>query len=355
MEREEYFQALRETSNLVNPILIGHLKSGEFEEPVKTFVEKLPIRRSKNPRLRDSLLRLSYQIAEGKNWQEVIPPYASAIELYNNSTYVINWFLDGKGEIQTKDDERDVVNAGFLLRELAQKVIQEQDSSNPKKTLEIIAGLSDVNSSIYRGQNLDLNILTVDNFKDYEDQQEFLEKLYEKGKLACGYFSKWITDTGCTLAEGDNDKRRILGDFAIDLSSGIQLANDAGDFVPSCPTVKTPDKSYKDQVTDIANGRLTLTTWYCLKHGTESQKRILLNLVGKRNVTLDEQEEVVYALRDSGAFNFVLSEADRIMNRCKRILHQLPESYERDLLSTMASLVRTNKFYVTLRERYGVK
>ena len=161
MEREEYFQALRETSGLVNPLLFGYLESGGFEEPVKTFVEKLPRRRSKNPRLRDLLLRLSYQVSGGENWQGVIPPYAAAVELYNNSTYIINWFLDGKGEMQTKSDERDVVNAGFLLRELAQKVIKEQEKDNPQKTLEIIAGLSDVNSEIYRGQNLDLVISVI--------------------------------------------------------------------------------------------------------------------------------------------------------------------------------------------------
>ena len=203
--------------------------------------------------------------------------------------------------------------------------------------------------------HLDLNILTVDNFRNYQDEQEFLEKLYEKGKLACGYFSRWITNTGNLLANGGKDIKMILGDFAVDLSSGIQLANDAGDFVPTCPTVKTPDKAYKDQFTDISNGRLTLTTWYCLKHGTKTQKKVLLNLVGRRNVSLNEQENVVYALRDSGAFNFVLSEADRIMNKCKKTLHQLPESYERNLLSTMASLVRTNKFYATLRERYSIR
>lgn len=353
MDRKNYFQKLTETSEKVTPIIFEFVNRENFQEPVKSFIRKLPDQRARKPRLRDLLLRLSYEISGGKKWQEEILSYAAAIELYNNSTYIINWFLDGKGDLKTKNDEKSAVNAGFLLRELAQKVIQQREAP-ADKTLEIICGLAEVNSQMYEGQNLDLYILTVDRFHEFQDQEVFLNLLYEKGRLACGNFSAWITDIGTILA-GNNDYKKILREFALDLSSGIQLANDAGDFVPSCDTVNTPDKSYKDQVTDIKNGRLTLSTWYCLKYGTAKQKRDLLNLVGKENVLFDEQEKALYALKDCGAFNFVLGEANRLMRQCKKTLHQLPKSEEREMLSTMASLIRSNKFYATLRERYGVK
>ncbi len=354
MSRTKYFQKLRETSNVVTPLILNYLDRENFQEPVSYFVNVLPKKRAKNPRLRDLLLRLSYEISGGKDWQNIIPPYAAAIELYNNSTYIINWFLDEKGDLKTKDDEKSAVNAGFLLRELAQKIIQ-QTKIPENKTLEILSGLADNHSKIYIGQNLDLFRLTIDNFDKFQNQETFLPILYEKGRLVCGYFSAWITNVGATLADGEDKYKKILREFAIDLSSGLQLANEAGDFIPSDQKVKTPDKLYKDQVTDIANNRLTLPTWYCLKHGTQEQKKTLLNLVGRRDSTLEEQEKAVYALRDSGAFNFILKEATRIMNSCKEKLHQLPKTEERDLLLTMASIAKTNKFYSTLRERYGVK
>jgi len=351
MERKEYFEVLKETSRLVTPLIFQCLEKRNFQEPVKSLVEILPKRRSKNPRLRDLLLRLSYEISRGEDWKQVIPPYAAAIELYNCSTYIVNWFLDGKGELKSQDDEKSAITSGFLLRELAQEIVSKQKISK-EKTLEILCGLSKVNFDMYQGQTLDLYVLTVDNFDKFRDEKDFLETLYKKGRLVCGHFSSWIVDTGVTLADEGGKYRDVLRNFAINLSSGIQLANDAGDFIPACQTVKTPDKTYKDQVTDIANGRLTLPTWYCLKHGTEEQKSALLNLVGRRNAILEEQEKAVYALRDCGAFNFVISEANRLTNLCKSTLHKLPESPQRELLSTMTSLIRTNKFYNTLRENY---
>ncbi len=354
MSRREYFEVLKETSKVVTPFVFQYLEREDFQEPTKSFVEVLPKRRAKNPRLRDLLLRLSYEVCEGKDWERVIPPYAAAIELYNDSTYIINWFLDGKGELQTKDDEKCAVNAGFLLRELAQRIIQEQDAIK-ETTLEIICGLSDVNSRIYRAQNIDLFGLTVDNFDQVRDEREFLEIYYKKGRLICGDFLAWIADVGAILTNGREEYGRILRDFATDVGTGLQLTNDAGDFVPPNKRVKTVDKSYKDQVTDIANGRLTLPIWYCLKHGTDKQKGVLLNLVGRRDATIEEQERAVYAVRDSGAFNFIISEANRTEKRSRETLHQLPKSRARDLLSTMASVIRTNKFFVTLRDEYGVR
>ena len=84
------------------------------------------------------------------------------------------------------------------------------------------------------------------------------------------------------------------------------------------------------------------------------QKRALLNLVGRRDVAIEEKENVVYALRDSGAFNFIFQESKKIMKQCQKNLHQLPRSEERDLLETMASITKTNKFYSILKKHYCI-
>ena len=73
-----------------------------------------------------------------------------------------------------------------------------------------------------------------------------------------------------------------------------------------------------------------------------------MNLVGNRDP--DGQVAGLLALKESGALQFAVNESIRIVKSCKQILHELPESAERNMLSTMTSLLRTNKFYGALRE-----
>jgi geranylgeranyl pyrophosphate synthase len=334
MSRTWYRELAHKISRDVD-VCIENMLDISLHEPLNSMVRLLPERRKGRSRLRDLLLFSSYKIAEGNEWEH-IAPVAAAIELYNCSTYIINWFLDGKGELQTWDDERTAVNAGFMLREIAQQHLHHPD---------VIQGLSHVNACIYQSQNMDLFELTVENYRQYQDPARFFPALYEKGRLACGYFSAWITSAASILAS-NRKYEQIFRSFALDLSTGIQLANDAGDFILPSSKRQTPEKSYKDQLTDIKNGRLTLCVWYGLQHGEHDS---LLPLVGKQYPSYEEQKQAVDALHRCGAFTYVRKEASKLMKRCKRTLHALPKSQYRDILSTMSSIIRTNKFYAALR------
>lgn len=344
IQREYYFQQLKETSNLVTPLILKYLKESKIDYPALHFVEKITLKRADKPRQRDMVLRLSYEISDGKDWKKIIPNYAAAIELLNNSTYIINWYLDGKGDLKTELDNKNVINAGFLLRELSQEIIEKQNIEDKIK-LEIINLISDTNYKIYQGQNLDLNILTIDNYEQFKDKDKFFSLSDKKAKLVCGYFYDNITKIGSLLANNSKYQKE-LSQFAINLTKGLQLINESGDFLP----MTTVEKDYKDQMTDLKNGRLTIPIWCVLKYGNNKQKDLFLEIYKEKNISNKDYNNIILTLKESGAFDFCIKKSLNILKENEKIIHQLPKSESRDLLSIMNSIMKTNKFYNKIKE-----
>src|SRR3989344_8560698 len=132
----DYHKLEKQTSKEVDKII------EKYTDGIDPIVSFLPKKRIGHPRLRDFSIRLGYELANGKNWKDIIPVCA-AYELENCSSYVINWIFDEKGGIKTKQEINNLIVAGMQLRELAECILRDFHLQ------EIISTINDIQRAGY--------------------------------------------------------------------------------------------------------------------------------------------------------------------------------------------------------------
>jgi hypothetical protein len=96
MDKNIYFSHMRETTEKVFPVIIRYAEkireiNYDLYKTVMFFIDK----RRQKLLLKPFLLRLSYEICGGNEWEEIIPACA-AFELLNISSYQANSSFDNK-------------------------------------------------------------------------------------------------------------------------------------------------------------------------------------------------------------------------------------------------------------------
>lgn len=345
---------MRETANVATPSILSCFEM--FREQDSTFYELFqPIleRRLKFPQLRPIVTRLSYEMAGGKNWQQIVP-ICAAMELQTMYLYLHNWIFDNKKSLwlgQLRDIRTKVNNviiAAAIMRELmAQTIGNAKISHETKEVVE--KEFSESISEICYGQYLDIN-LTINRFDEFKSDEEFL-KFYEyKSKILSGNAYRLSGRIGAILAGAGNDKISIISTISELLGVGIHVSNDLGDFAPPNQQNVAFGKPYQDQLADIRENRLTLPIYYVLKYGNPVEKENLLELVGNYEPTDEQILNACQAVHTSGAYIYHRKFMRRFFKDAKNILHEhFEKSEKRDIYSLMLSVIRTNKFLVELR------
>ena len=88
-----------------------------------------------------------------------------------------------------------------------------------------------------------------------------------------------------------------------------------------------------------------MPVFYALKFGNNEQRNYILEMLNGESIfsegRLIQLTDILLATK---AIQFTFFTAKKYMKEAKKYLHQLPKTTERDLLSIMASSIRTNKF-----------
>lgn len=322
--KPKYFEVMNETSQSVDPILKSYLKG------IKETAEALPKSRIGKARLRDLTIRLGYEISGGKDWREVIPVCVS-YEFLNCSNYVINWIFDEKGGNRNKREVNDLIIGGFQLRELAEQVLRERGLER------ITNSISKINKAVYEGQNLDLNVLTLENYESFNSFEDFMITYKERCKGLCGEFLAQCLLTGSKVSGNENPILYEIGEI---LGSGVQASNDLGDFALPNASISVSEKPYKDQLSDLRQGKLTLPVY------------LLAKKLGERdeNLTRKPSEEIVKLLHSTGSFQQCYNYLKKEKKRAKKKLYEsFEESDLRNLLAATFVAITSNKFIRNLR------
>ncbi len=361
MEREEYFDMMRETAGLVNPAIL------EFLEPLKRenenlyeIIMKLPRKRVlsrgdtlNKPMIRPSYVRLSYEACGGKDWREIIPACVS-MELLNISTYVANKVFDHKGGERNEAEINNEFIASLVLRDCASRAMSGIYHLVDRETYASIQDrIAEIDTVINIGQYIDMNELRIGDLDSFESEECYLRKYEKKCYGFCGHFYGNLGVIGSKLS-GNNSRENedALFNFGRLFGSALQVVNDIGDYVPPESGAYDVEKHYQDQYSDFRNGRLTLPLYNALMVSDAVRKRvkeIFYNGDFSRE-NLRWMSDIIYS---SGAFRQSKLYSKRLSNEAKRYLDVLPESRARDMLSVMVSQVRTNKYFAAFRELYG--
>ena len=344
MKTDDYFQEMRRISELVQPELersIKDIESGIRRDPSSEIGLKLVRERLKKPKLRDILTYVSYMAVNPNNDPQQISKACASMELLNCSTYAFNWILDQKQQVESNEDINNLIVFGNLLRERSQELLSEYGR------LDLVKGIGEISRDIYEAQHLDSFILTYENIHNLVPLEKF-EKFYnERVEKITGSFYGLCSFVGASIGEDKkrNDKsKEILRRFGIMLGTAGQIMNDLGDFVLVTEDKVSVEKSYKDQFSDIRQARLTLPAMYTILYGNDEEKNAVLSLMGSTNLYFSKMAQCQDAIISSGAKDYVLNKTKRYRRQIKELLHKLPPSYWRDILSMSTMHIYTNKY-----------
>lgn len=355
LNKDNYFEYVKETGGVVSPIILSCFQVlKDTDTKIYELVEPLLLKRTKIAQLRPVITRLSYEICGGKDWRK-IANICAIMEIHNMYLYFHNWIFDNKNSIWIGDlgnvrkKISDVIIAAAITREIFSDIIDESNIA-PEKKLEIEKHFQKSIKETYYGQFLDIN-LTIDRFKEFKSEKDFLPSYELKSKIQSGSFYSLSGRIGAILAGASKNKEDIISEICELFGTGLHISNDLGDFAPPLERKITFGKSYQDQLADIRENRLTLPVYYVLKYGNEQEKENLLQLVGNYSPTKEQIDSAIKSIHSSGSYEYCHKYIRGYFNRAKKKLHESFEiSKERDLFAIMLSVIRTNKFLAELRK-----
>lgn len=261
-------------------------------------------------RVRPVMMYYGYLAAGGENREEIIKTSMS-VEL-------IHFFLLMHDDIIDKDDVRhgrETIHSRY--RKYSKKFFVGKDDAHFGASVGIVLGdmfYALGNRTLFNSSfNSDNIIKALDKLQkvvgqtgigEIEDvvmeyrgeaSQEQILSMYEN--KTARYTFEGPLHLGAILAGADDVFCEKLSQFAIPLGVAFQIQDDIiGVFGDE-------KKTGKPVGSDVAEGKITLLTLKAYKKANKKQKKILDNLLGKEDLTVDELEDFQRVLVETGALD----------------------------------------------------
>lgn len=350
MIREKYFQKMKETSRIVNPLIIGAIEPlKNVNKDLYDFITNIPAfkkRLEKKEKLRPFLLRLAYELVGGKNWKKIAPVCAS-MELLNISTYIDNTVFDNKNNIKDNEKTNYIISAR-IIRDIAEDLLKKSSKRYRDRLLELFI---EIDKDIYIAQFENINQLR--NYKDFDTFEAYYKKYLHRCEWITGRFMENICKIGAILSNGIEEQIKDLGEIGRNIGIIVQIINDLGDFVPPEEKVYDYEKVYKDQFSDMRYGKLTLPIYYVLEYGNKSDKEKIKKVFGNNKSKNKDMIKVIKVLVDTGAIEYAKDLAIEYTKKTKKLLKEFNKSEARDQLNILSTMSRTNKYLARIKEKFG--
>ena len=206
-----------------------------------------------------------------------------------------------------------VLVGDFLYSRSFQMMVELDD-------MRIMRILADTTNRIAEGEVLQL--LNIGNADTTE--QAYLDVIERKTAVL---FSA-ATRLGAVLAGLPAEQEEALAQYGLDLGYAFQIADDVLDYVSDADTL---GKNIGD---DLAEGKPTLPVIHAIAHSSPEQAASLRRAIESGG--LDSLDNIVNAIRNSGAIEHARSRAEHYAKLARSALSALPASPARDALSLLA-------------------
>ena len=247
-------------------------------------------------------------------------PLAALIEFIHTSTLLHDDVVDesdlrrGRKTANALWGNAASVLVGDFLYSRSFQMMVELDS------MRIMRILADTTNRIAEGEVLQLlNIGNADT-----SEQAYLDVIERKTAVL---FSA-ATRLGAVLAGLPRDQEEALARYGLDLGYAFQIADDVLDYVSDAETL---GKNIGD---DLAEGKPTLPVIHAIANGTPEQAASLRRAIESGG--LDSLDNIVAAIRDTGALEHARSRAEHYARSAQSALSTLPASDARDALAVLA-------------------
>lgn len=243
------------------------------------------------------MFRLSYEICGGNNFNMLLP-LAAAFEALNISSYQANSAFDNKVGIWSKEDKDNQFIASMISREVADKLIDKCEGVIDDSVLyKVKKCIGKSNAFIYKAQHYDLNLLTINRFKEYERKEDYLRAYNDRCYFGSGVFSGQCALAGCIAANASDDEQRAILKFAELYGTALHQINDLADYFPG---EERQSKLYQDDFCDLNNGRLTLPLYLLLSSNNPVIAEKILRLNNKDCLLPEDILEVQKIILEEG-------------------------------------------------------
>ncbi|MEK6952420.1 MAG: polyprenyl synthetase family protein [Nanoarchaeota archaeon] len=347
MEKENYFQRMEETYNIVRPIVEESLNSfKEYSTELYNILSMVTLGRKNN--VRTYFLRSAYEAISDKDWKW-IAPIGAAIEFHLASTYYTNLVFDEKGGKRTRQEDKPLIIASCITRSLANKCLYSlKDKISLDKLLDISYLFSNVDTDFYSGQYLDIITNIFDNFAFNIPREDSFELYKKRTKGINAFFYEKIGRIASKLAGANADQENALAEFGKNFGIAQQIMDDVDDFVPERDGQSTVTKIPADAHSDFKHGKLTLPIINCLYHAKKEDREEVVDFLKRRN-ELKENEfvELTGILLKTGSIDYAKREAKEHAKKAKNALKIFSKD-KRKWLSDMCVVFDSNRYYRTL-------
>ncbi|MDP8012351.1 MAG: polyprenyl synthetase family protein [Thermoplasmata archaeon] len=315
-------------------------KKEAFDEKVKEIIEiieEYTLRGGK--RLRPVLMIVGYKLFGGKDENEIIKASAS-IELIQSYLLIHDDIIDesdlrrGKPTLHKiyekkyedkKFGENMAIIAGDLASVYAQEILDQTNFPIERKYRALIKMAEIVEETGY-GQVLDV---TSSHRKNFGEEELLLLHTYKTAK----YTLEGPLIMGAILA--GHDDFSMISEYSIPVGVAFQLQDDI------LGLYGTEDKIGKPVTSDLEEGKKTLLILKAIEN--KNYRDYILNVLGKKNITMEELENVRKFVKSSGALDYTYSLAKDLVSRGVKSLEPI-DNEEKLFLKEFADYVIKRNF-----------
>jgi geranylgeranyl diphosphate synthase type I len=287
------------------------------------YVKKMVL--AKGKRIRPALMFYGYLAAGGKDEKRILQA-AVSIEL-------IHIFLLIHDDIADRGEKRHGVDTLHIwFQKMGQKLFSGKDQAHFGNSMALIAGdlISASGNEIILNSGFDSKLiekallklqeiisLTIigeakDIFIEYRGkatEKEILE-MYEL--KTARYTFEGPLHLGAILGGGNQKLMDTLTKYAVPLGIAFQIQDDIlGVFGSEA-------KMGKSSASDIEEGKQTILVAKAMENGTEKQKKRLLQILGKKNLSGGEIKEFQNIIRETGALEYARQMAEKLIAKGQR-------------------------------------
>jgi octaprenyl-diphosphate synthase len=259
-------------------------------------------------RLRPMLVLLAAQAAGYRGRDHVL--LAAVVEFIHTATLLHDDVVDESDLRRGRKtanalwgNAASVLVGDFLYSRSFQMMVEADD-------MRVMRLLADTTNQIAGGEVLQLlNIHNPDT-----DEAAYLRVIERKTAVLFAA----ATRLGGLLASVPKAQEQALADFGLNLGFAFQIADDVLDYVSDTGTL---GKNIGD---DLAEGKATLPLIYAIERAAPAQAASLKRAIETGG--LDSLDNIVAAIRDSGALERARQQAQKYADAAKAALSTLPQS-----------------------------
>lgn len=247
---------------------------------------------------------------------------AAIIEFIHTATLLHDDVVDGSDRRRGRDtanavfgNQASVLVGDFLYSRSFQMMVDIND-------MRIMRVLADATNTIAAGEVMQLMNVHEPDTSETQYRQVIYRKtarLFEAGAEIAGL-----------ITSQDQTTLDALGAYGRELGMAFQLIDDLLDYDAS------EEELGKNLGDDLAEGKPTLPLIYAIRTGNDAQRTLLRDAIV--NGGLHQLEEIVGAIRDTGALDYTRERANEAIDLAVRALDALPASPYKEALIAIAEL-----------------